>query len=127
MSSAQVRHVISWILVVLLAAAFGLAALGKLSGAATDMFAGWGYPAWFAMLIGVLEIAGALGLLVPKNDPLRDPGAHWHHARSRLHTPGERRRNAGPAADHLPGGAVGGVVAATAVRRRRAIRSVARG
>ena len=66
MSSAQVRHVISWILVVLLAAAYGIAALGKLSGAATQMFADWGYQAWFATLIGVLELAGALGLLIPK-------------------------------------------------------------
>ena len=66
MSSAKARHVLSWILVVLLAAAYGMAALGKLSGAATQMFADWGYPAWFATLIGVLELAGALGLLIPK-------------------------------------------------------------
>lgn len=30
------------------------------------MFAHWGYPPWFATLIGVLELAGALGLLIPK-------------------------------------------------------------
>ncbi len=66
MSSTRVRLVIGWILVVLLAAAYGLAALGKLSGAATQMFADWGYPAWFATLIGVLELAGAVGLLIPK-------------------------------------------------------------
>ncbi len=50
----------------LLAAAYGMAGLGKLTGAATEMFAGWGYPAWFATLIGILELAGALGLLIPK-------------------------------------------------------------
>jgi uncharacterized membrane protein YphA (DoxX/SURF4 family) len=30
------------------------------------MFSGWGYPAWFLVAIGVLEIAGALALLWPK-------------------------------------------------------------
>ncbi len=66
MSSAKTRSVIGWILVALLAAGYGLAALGKLAGAQTEMFAGWGYPAWFATLIGILELAGALGLLIPK-------------------------------------------------------------
>ncbi len=50
---------------ILVAVAFALAALGKLTGAATPMFEGWGYPAWFALLIGVLELAGAIGLLIP--------------------------------------------------------------
>ncbi len=69
MSSEKVRHVIGWILVVLLAAGYGLAALGKLTGNATETFADWGYPAWFATLIGVLELAGAIGLLIPKTTP----------------------------------------------------------
>ena len=30
------------------------------------MFAHWGYPAWFATLIGALELTGAVGLLVPR-------------------------------------------------------------
>ena len=55
-----------WILVVLLAIGFAMAAIGKLSGAANETFVGWGYAPWFATLIGVLEIAGALLLLVPK-------------------------------------------------------------
>ena len=29
-------------------------------------FKKWGYPTWFMMLIGVIEVAGALLLLVPK-------------------------------------------------------------
>ena len=66
MSSTKAKTVSSWILVVLLAAAFLLSALGKLTGAATEMFAGWGYAAWFATLIGALELLGAIGLLVPK-------------------------------------------------------------
>ena len=30
------------------------------------MFAHWAYPAWFATLIGVLELTGAVGLLIPR-------------------------------------------------------------
>ena len=56
----------SWVLALLLALAFLAAAAGKLTGAATRMFAYWGYPAWFATLIGMLELAGAIGLLIPK-------------------------------------------------------------
>lgn len=63
---ASPRTISSWILVVVLAGLFTLAALGKLTGAATEMFTGWGYPAWFALLIGCAELAGAIGLLIPK-------------------------------------------------------------
>ncbi len=64
--SSRVRTVLSWIIAVLLALGYGMAGLGKLTGAASEMFAGWGYPAWFALLIGVLELAGAVGLLIPR-------------------------------------------------------------
>ena len=30
------------------------------------MFTHWGYPAWFATLIGALELIGAVGLLIPR-------------------------------------------------------------
>ncbi len=70
MTSKRIRNIAGWVLIVLLAAGFTMAALGKLTGAATDMFIGWGYPAWFATLIGVLEITGAVGLLIPKARPL---------------------------------------------------------
>ena len=59
-------YILGWIFAGLLALLFGLAGVGKLAGAQTEMFANWGYPAWFATLIGVLEIAGAIGLLVPR-------------------------------------------------------------
>ena len=49
-----------------MAAGFSLAALGKLRGTAASRFESWGYPSWFAMLIGVFELSGAIGLLVPK-------------------------------------------------------------
>lgn len=63
---AAPRTLSSWILVVVLAALFALAGLGKLTGAASESFAAWGYPAWFAMVIGCLEVLGAIGLLIPK-------------------------------------------------------------
>ncbi len=47
----------SWVFVVLLAAGYLISGLGKLTGSMTEMFANWGYPAWFATLIGVLEVA----------------------------------------------------------------------
>ncbi|MDH3216428.1 MAG: DoxX family protein [Candidatus Krumholzibacteria bacterium] len=66
MSSSPFAKVVAWVLVAVLAGVFLMAALGKLSGAAVEMFASWGYPAWFATLIGVLELVGAGGLLLPK-------------------------------------------------------------
>ncbi len=38
--------------------------LGKFAGAQTAMFEGWGYAAWFATVIGVFELLGAIGLLI---------------------------------------------------------------
>lgn len=66
MSSSKGRVIAAWVLVVALAALYLLAALGKLTGASTPMFEAWGYPAWFAVLIGIAELAGAIGLLIPK-------------------------------------------------------------
>lgn len=31
-----------------------------------DAFTRWGYPSWFMYLTGILEVAGAIGLLVPR-------------------------------------------------------------
>lgn len=66
MNKAKVLTIISWVLAILLALGFVAAAAGKLTGAATETFAHWGYPAWFATLVGVLELAGAIGLLIPR-------------------------------------------------------------
>lgn len=57
---------------VISATRFGLAAVflasgaGKLAGSqfATDSFARWGYPDWSRLLVGALEVAGAIGLAV---------------------------------------------------------------
>ena len=53
-------------LAVLVALVFTASAATKLTGVATLMFAHWGYPAWFATLIGVLELTGAVGLIIPR-------------------------------------------------------------
>ena len=66
MHQAKLRNVSSWMLLILVAALFAASGIFKLTGQATDMFATWGYPAWFATFIGVAEIAGAIGLLIPK-------------------------------------------------------------
>ena len=62
----KILNILSWVFAVLLALLFLLAGVGKLGGGMTEKFAGWGYPAWFAMFIGVAEAAGAVGLLIPK-------------------------------------------------------------
>lgn len=62
----KVYTIASWIILALVALGFILASIGKLTGAAAPTFAAWGYPAWFAMFIGVVELAGAIGLLIPK-------------------------------------------------------------
>jgi uncharacterized membrane protein YphA (DoxX/SURF4 family) len=66
MNASKVRTIIGWVLASLLALGYLAAAIGKLTGAATQTFAHWGYPAWFATLIGMFELAGAIGLLIPK-------------------------------------------------------------
>lgn len=66
MSTSRTKTVLSWVVASLLAAGFIMAGLGKLTGAANEMFAHWGYAAWFATFIGVIELAGAVGLLIPR-------------------------------------------------------------
>ena len=52
----------------ILAAFFLLAGGSKLGGAPkqVDNFAHWGYAAWFLYVVGAVEAAGAVGLLVPR-------------------------------------------------------------
>ena len=70
MASSKAINMSSWAIVVLLAIGFLLAGVGKLTGAQTEMFQGWGYAPWFATLIGGLELAGVIGLLIPKTTRL---------------------------------------------------------
>lgn len=57
-----------WVVQVLLAAAFVMAAVPKLTGAPVmvDMFDAIGAGQWLRYVVGALELAGAIGLLVPR-------------------------------------------------------------
>lgn len=56
-----------WVLSALLTLLFLFAGGQKILGAAepTEHFAQWGYPTWFRVLIGLIEVGGGLALLVP--------------------------------------------------------------
>ena len=66
MSTSRAKTISSWVLVILLAAGYLIGAVGKLTGAATQMFEGWGYAPWFALVIGAAEVGGSLLLLYPR-------------------------------------------------------------
>lgn len=59
-----------WTCAVFLAAAFIFAGISKLEGPSairwTERFVNWGYPANTRYAVGVLEILGGLGVLIPK-------------------------------------------------------------
>ena len=63
---------IVWLMTLMLVFVFGkqgLAKFSETSGWATA-FAHWGYPAWFRMLIGVLEVGAAALLIWPRTAPI---------------------------------------------------------
>lgn len=66
MNGPKVRSVLSWLLLVLVAVMFAMAGIAKLGGRMNEMFSTWGYPTWFATFIGAAELAGGVGLLIPK-------------------------------------------------------------
>jgi uncharacterized membrane protein YphA (DoxX/SURF4 family) len=62
------KAILLWVLQVLLALLFAAASLGKLTShpQTVEMFENWGFPAAFMLIIGALELAGAIGLLIPR-------------------------------------------------------------
>lgn len=64
----RIRAAALWIVQAALAAQFAVGGALKVSGDPTmvDMFADIGAGQWFRFVVGALEIAGALGLLVPR-------------------------------------------------------------
>ena len=62
----KARKIASWILTILLGVAFGLIGLTKMGGMAGDMFVDWGYPAWFALVVGAVEAIGGILLVIPR-------------------------------------------------------------
>ncbi|MDX5895413.1 DoxX family protein [Rubrobacter radiotolerans] len=61
-------RVVLWILQILLAITFVMAGLAKVFSdqAMVEMFATIGIGQWFRYLVGVLELAGAVGVLIPR-------------------------------------------------------------
>ena len=57
-----------WALCLLVGAAFVAAGMGKLADAtaAGEAFAHFGLPAWLAVFIGACEVAGGIGLWIPR-------------------------------------------------------------
>ena len=57
-----------WVLSVLLAFVFVMAGLPKLQGGPGQVraFAHWGYPDWFRIVVGVVELASGALLLIPR-------------------------------------------------------------
>ncbi len=62
------RAYIGWIATMLAAGGFVASAIPKLMGQDLPVgeFAVWGYPGWLRVVVGVLELAGAIMLLFPR-------------------------------------------------------------
>ena len=62
------KVIATWILSVLIALVMLMAGVSKLKGTEDQIkgFAAMGYPSWFVYVAGVIEIAGAILLLIPK-------------------------------------------------------------
>lgn len=69
----RLRRVLMWAGSIFLAAVFTRAGISKLHGAEalrwSERFERWGYPPSASYIVGVLEILGALGLLIPRSRP----------------------------------------------------------
>ncbi len=62
------RNYIGWIATLLVAGGFVASAVPKLMGHDLPVgeFAVWGYPGWLRVVVGLLELAGAILLLFPR-------------------------------------------------------------
>ena len=61
------RTIIIWVLTILVAAVFVMAGFSKItqSEQMVTAFNGFGLPLWFMTLVGIAEVVGAIGLLLP--------------------------------------------------------------
>ena len=66
--SVRPRNVALWVVQAVLTALFVMAAVPKLTGdpLMVDMFAEIGAGQWLRYVVGTLELAGAIGLLIPR-------------------------------------------------------------
>ncbi|CAA9459310.1 MAG: hypothetical protein AVDCRST_MAG02-1875 [uncultured Rubrobacteraceae bacterium] len=67
-SRGRAANIVLWALQVLLALVFAMAGLAKVGGdtAMAEMFATIGIGQWFRYVVGALELAGAVGVLIPR-------------------------------------------------------------
>ena len=91
MGQSKAKKIVGWVLQILLGVLFLLSGVQKLMGEAevAANFERWGYPDWFLMVTGVLELLGGIGLLIPMTAGLAASGlvllmlgAAWTHISS---------------------------------------------
>src|SRR5450432_4546903 len=65
--TTKTKNIITWILSGILALAFFGSGITKLLGADMQIknFQSWGYPLWLRFPIGLIEMAFAIGLVIP--------------------------------------------------------------
>jgi uncharacterized membrane protein YphA (DoxX/SURF4 family) len=68
MDEGKGKQIGAWVLSALLALMFLFAGGFKLSGAqvAVDNFSKWGYPDWFRVVTGIIEVTAGVLVLVPR-------------------------------------------------------------
>jgi putative oxidoreductase len=67
-ASSKASRIAIWVVSVLLAFVFLMAGIPKLLGVEAHVrhFARWGYPDWFRVVVGAVETASAILLLIPR-------------------------------------------------------------
>jgi len=66
--TSKILNVVAWVLTILLFLEFLIAGQAKFTTAAiwSNHFMQWGYPDGFYMVVGAVEVLGAIALLIPK-------------------------------------------------------------
>ena len=67
-AGARASRVAIWVLSLLLTFVFLMAGIPKLAGVQGHVqhFARWGYPDWFRLVVGAVEVGSAVLLLIPR-------------------------------------------------------------
>ncbi|MFO7564267.1 MAG: DoxX family protein [Enhygromyxa sp.] len=69
MSPNRIRRIVNaslWLAALISASVFLVAGIAKLAGRMDPQFEAWGFDGRIALVIGVLELVGAIGLLLPR-------------------------------------------------------------
>lgn len=69
MSPNRIRRIVNaslWLAALISAVVLLVASIATLSGLMTSQFVAWGYDRDFALFVGVVELLGALGLVLPR-------------------------------------------------------------